>query len=163
MSRILFKEEQKYRHPWVWLIVTIIILGVLFLRFFGNRSLTQNELILASAISILICLGVYILFRKTRMEVSVLKDKIILRFPPFIRKEIVFSRDQIKRYYRRKYRPIKEYGGWGVKRKNKNNIAYNVFGNVGIQLELNNGKRILFGTQRAIAFESAMKKMMRDG
>lgn len=55
--------------------------------------------------------------------------------------------------------PIKEYGGWGIKGKFKSK-AYNVSGNIGLQLYLKNGRKVLFGTQRQEAIENAMKKLM---
>ena len=45
-----------------------------------------------------------------------------------------------------------EYGGWGLKGgllwKKSKGIAINVSGNIGIQLELKNGKKLLIGTQK---------------
>jgi hypothetical protein len=55
--------------------------------------------------------------------------------------------EQVKRAYIRQYNPIKEYGGWGLK-WSSTNAAYNIMGNVGLQLVLQNGKKILIGTQK---------------
>jgi hypothetical protein len=50
----------------------------------------------------------------------------------------------------RTYRPILEYGGWGIRYSPfGKGWAYNISGNQGVQLELMNGKRILIGSQRA--------------
>jgi hypothetical protein len=50
----------------------------------------------------------------------------------------------------RTYRPILEYGGWGVRYSFvRKGWAYTVSGNRGVQLQLANGKRILVGSQRA--------------
>ena len=46
----------------------------------------------------------------------------------------------------RTYRPIREYGGWGV-RWGRSGKAYNVYGNRGIQLQLADGQRLLIGSQ----------------
>ena len=45
------------------------------------------------------------------------------------------------------YRPIRDYGGWGV-RWGAGGIAYNARGNRGVQLVLKTGKRVLIGSQR---------------
>jgi len=45
----------------------------------------------------------------------------------------------------RKYSPLFEYGGWGL-RWSLNGKAVNVRGNMGIQVVLKNGSRILIGT-----------------
>jgi hypothetical protein len=51
-----------------------------------------------------------------------------------------FGFEQIIRCYARKYRPIAEYGGWGI-RWGKSGKAYNAYGNIGVQLELIDGKK----------------------
>jgi hypothetical protein len=43
----------------------------------------------------------------------------------------------------RNYSPLTEYGGWGIKGSKKNR-AYNVSGSFGLQLELIEGRKILF-------------------
>jgi hypothetical protein len=45
------------------------------------------------------------------------------------------------------YSPLRDYGGWGIRYGSKGK-AYNVSGNRGVRLELSNGKRLLFGSQR---------------
>ena len=50
--------------------------------------------------------------------------------------------------YVRKYSPLREYGGWGVRGSFGKNKAYNVKGNQGIQIELKKGGKVLVGTQR---------------
>ncbi len=47
--------------------------------------------------------------------------------------------------------------GWG-----KSGSAFNVKGNIGLQLYLKNGKKVLFGTQRPDALKRAMDKMMKE-
>jgi hypothetical protein len=56
--------------------------------------------------------------------------------------------EEIAGCYARKYRPIVEYGGWGI-RWGTSGKAYNAYGNIGVQLELTNGKRLLIGSQQA--------------
>jgi hypothetical protein len=54
------------------------------------------------------------------------------------------------RWEARTYRPILEYGGWGIRYSPfGQGCAYNVSGNRGVQLELADGQRILIGSQRA--------------
>ena len=50
--------------------------------------------------------------------------------------------------YVRTYKPVMEYGGWGIKYSFKHGKVYNVKGKEGLQLVLKNGKHILFGTQK---------------
>ncbi|NQX76517.1 MAG: hypothetical protein HRT75_02160 [Gilvibacter sp.] len=60
------------------------------------------------------------------------------------------SWDEIESLYVREYSPIGEYGGWGYRLSFSKSTgrAYNVSGNLGIQIELKNGKRVLVGTRK---------------
>jgi hypothetical protein len=52
-----------------------------------------------------------------------------------------------------------EYGGWGYRvGGKKSGIAFNVSGNMGVQIELKNGKKILLGTRKPKEAEEALKK-----
>ncbi len=55
----------------------------------------------------------------------------------------------------RTYRPILEFGGWGL-RWGPSGKAYSAFGTEGVQLVLTNGKRVLIGSQRASELAAAM-------
>ena len=71
------------------------------------------------------------------------------------------SAKKIQEYKIRKYRPLIEYGGWGVRRGSKKyGTAYNVTGNIGLQFIFKNNKKLLLGTQRAESFKRALDKMM---
>ncbi|MDI6783925.1 MAG: DUF6141 family protein, partial [bacterium] len=101
----------------------------------------------------------FYLFSILKLTTEVHEDGIYIRFEPFVRKKILFS--EMKQYTARTYRPIREYGGWGI-RYGWKGTAYNVSGNRGVQLELNNGKRILIGSQRPEELVRAIKAGMKQ-
>ncbi|MAD97222.1 MAG: hypothetical protein CMB99_07855 [Flavobacteriaceae bacterium] len=74
------------------------------------------------------------------------------RFFPFHLKYKLILWKEIANCYVRKYDAVTEYGGWGFKGgalwKKSNGKAINVSGDIGIQLELVNGKKLLIGTQK---------------
>jgi hypothetical protein len=55
---------------------------------------------------------------------------------------------EIKSIQLRKYKPIREYGGWGIRFSFTEGKAYTIKGDEGIQLVLNSGKKFLIGTQK---------------
>ena len=67
------------------------------------------------------------------------------------------------RWEARTYRPILEYGGWGIRYTMGRGWAYNVSGNQGVQLELASGKRILIGSQRAEELARAIGEAKGQG
>ncbi|RLD91188.1 MAG: hypothetical protein DRJ09_01945 [Bacteroidetes bacterium] len=95
------------------------------------------------------------------MSKVIKKDGIHLKFKPIYIKERVIKRETIERFKVRKYKPVLDYGGWGIKQGSKGR-AINISGNIGLQLWLKNEKKLLIGTQRPEAIQRAMNKMMNS-
>jgi hypothetical protein len=85
-----------------------------------------------------------------------------VKFFPIHQKWYHFSWDEIDKYEKIEYRPILEYGGWGI-RIGIHGKAYNVSGNRGIRLVFSTGKRLLIGTQRPDDFERTINELMKRG
>jgi len=88
------------------------------------------------------------------------KDGIHYRWFPFQREYKQLNWDVIEKAYIREYRPIYEYGGWGI-RGGFHGKAYNVSGNIGIQIEFKDGKRLLIGTSKKDEAEYAILRFNR--
>jgi len=178
MNKTLFKEEQRFRQPWMWLllipsfIVTIVLIGYGFEKQlfqgepWGDKPMSDEGLLVMGIFVFLMMTGLTILFYKMKLITEIREDGIYYRYPPMIMKFRIIKPDIIENYEIRKYKPIQEYGGWGIKtnglktKRQKFGTAYNVSGNIGLQLQLFYGKKILFGTQRGDALKHAMDKMM---
>jgi hypothetical protein len=59
------------------------------------------------------------------------------------------------------YRPIADYGFWGVRAGRDGEKAYIARGNRGVRIELNDGSRYLVGSQRPEALAMALDSAMR--
>ncbi len=71
--------------------------------------------------------------------------------------------EDISKAYIREYKPVAEYGGWGVRGFfSSSGRAYNVSGNVGLQVELKNGKKILIGTQKQETIEELLARINKS-
>jgi hypothetical protein len=165
---LLFHEVQGFRQTWVW--VLLISLALVFTLVFGhgmvkqlvygqpwgNRPMSDTALAIIGPLVILFVLGLAVLFLTMRMVTEVTVEGIQIRFFPLTRQKIEIH--DIQRWEVRTYRPIREYGGWGIRygRKGK---AFNVSGNRGVQLELANGKRLLIGSQNPEALAKAIEQL----
>ena len=147
-----FYETQQFRQLWVWTIILLVMFALITPIFFGVIG------ILLSIVLVTFSFGFIFLFWKMKLITTIKEDGINIIFVPFTNFIIPFSK--IKYYKIREYRPIIEYGGWGI-RFNKSGKAYTVCGTTGLQISLLNGKEILIGTQRPDPIlESLNKKMM---
>jgi hypothetical protein len=83
-----------------------------------------------------------------------------VRFFPFHRNFKRFAFEDFGEYYAREYRPLLEYGGWGI-RCGKNGKAYNVSGKKGLQIIFKNGKKLLIGSQNPEELVAAIDSVVR--
>ena len=62
----------------------------------------------------------------------------------------IISWKLISKCYIRKYDAISEFGGWGIKFSflQKKRKSFTTKGNIGLQIELKSGQKILLGTQK---------------
>ena len=169
MNKILFNEEQQFRQWWQIVLMLATVIPVIVVNIYSlfqqivcgvqvGDSPAPNVVMIIS----LLFMGVVLfLFFYAKLTVWIDNDGIHYHFFPFLFKEKVITKSEIRHSEIRRYKPIFDYGGWGVKRSLKWGKAYNVSGNSGLQLYLNNGRKVLFGTQRPQAIVFAMDEMMK--
>ncbi|MBE2232177.1 MAG: hypothetical protein IAE85_01645 [Anaerolinea sp.] len=151
MSTTVFREVQRFRQLWVWL----LILGVAAIQWYG----WVQQILLGQPYGdnpgpdwmvwlfwVLFGIGLPLFFFWLRLVVEVNDEGVWLRFIPLTRLTIRFA--DIERCEAVDYRPLRQYGGWGVRGFNSNR-AYNVSGRQGVRLTLRNGNVVLIGSQRA--------------
>lgn len=177
-EKTFFKEEQKFNPLFVLIIMFLpwctinIIFGIglyqqlLHEKPWGDEPMSDEALILVTLGMNLLIAGISFLMLKTRMIMEIRESGIFYRYMPFLWREHRISREEIERFEVRQYKPMREYGGWGFRQRSRRirnaGIAYNIRGNIGLQLYMRSGKKILFGTQRKEAIDFAMRKMMRE-
>lgn len=143
-KKVVFSETQHFRQIWLWLIV----LGVngfsiyIAIQTWMSKG-TLAAVYVALAASALSVLAIWIM----RLDTYITEDGIYVRLYPFQFRYKCFPWNKITRFYVRQYSPISEYGGWGIRGFGKNK-AYNASGDQGLQLEMEDGARILIGTNQ---------------
>ncbi len=146
----IFKEEQRFTQTWliVLMSVSILIPLILIIKEYTEESSTMSstEFILIVGLMLLVSVPIFFFKLTTRID----EKGIHYRFFPFHRKMRTILWLEINSASVRKYDAISEYGGWGLKGgfKRKKGKAINVSGNIGIQLELSNTKKLLIGTKK---------------
>lgn len=88
------------------------------------------------------------LFLSLKLELGISQRGIVFRLFPFHRKFRFIPFSEVRKYSIRRFNPIFEYGGWGIRYSTKRNgIAYTISGKYGLQLELLSNKRLLIGVK----------------
>lgn len=148
----IFKEEQRFTQLWllVLLAVSLIVPITLIVKEYTeeNTTMSTTEFVL-TLLGILFSVSFIFFFKlSTRID----EHGVYYQFFPFHLTTKKISWQEIDKIYVRTYNPINEYGGWGLKAgalwNRKSGTAINVSGDIGVQLVLKNGKKLLIGTQK---------------
>ncbi len=154
MSRVgsvAFREVQRFRQWWVWLLVygcaALTWYGFIQQIVLGQPFGTNPAPDWMMWLIWLACgFGLPAFFHALKLVTEVREDHIYIRYVPVLTRTIPF--EEIESYAVRKYNPIREYGGWGIRGWGGGKRAYNVSGNQGVDLTLRSGKEILIGSQK---------------
>lgn len=153
----VFVEKQQFRQWWLIVILGATVAGLLVSLYSHTNGFTINEvdssLVFSTIIVAIVIAGFIMLELRTKIDAS----GITASFHPiaFFKKKYKWS--EIEKVYVRKYAPLSEYGGWGVKGLGEAK-AYNVSGNYGIQIVTKEKKHFLIGTQQPQDAERILKK-----
>jgi hypothetical protein len=162
---ITFNESQKFRQWWIYAILLTVI-GIfgygIFKQFILNEPWGSKPTSTAILLSVLIFqVLLLVLFQLFRLDTEINDQGVSYRFFPLQSKYKTIPWIAVQKAYIRKYSPIGEYGGWGLRYGGKERgRAYNISGNIGLQLELKDGSKILIGTQKSEELEALLKKML---
>ena len=153
----VFVEEQRFTQWWLYLILLLPIF-ILLVEFKLNNG---TDSVASLIVGLLGLLFIILLLVVIKLRTKIDEIGIHYQFTPiqFSEKHILWK--DIRKCYVKKYNPLVEFGGWGFKggvfwNVNKG-TAYNVKGNIGLQLHLKNGKKFLIGTQK----ESEIKRVLQ--
>lgn len=157
-SGYTFREEQRFHQWWVWLLVYGVaviqwwgfIQQIILGQPWGDNPAPDSMLVL---FWLLFGVGFPAFFHILRLTVEVTDTHIRIRFYPLTRR--IIPLEDVIRAEAREYQPIWEYGGWGI-RGIGGKRAYNVSGNQGVELTLQDGRKIMIGSRRADEMEKAI-------
>lgn len=151
-GRLLFREDQRFAF-WAWAVPAVAAAGLAGIFLSEPPPGPWDAALLGAAGAVILLIAPVMRF--ARLSVEVRTDAIRIRFFPFSTREVRTC--EIVDCYIRRYRPILEYGGYGVRYSRRHGWAYNVRGTVGVQLRLRDGRRMLIGSDRADALAEAVR------
>ena len=144
----IFNEQQRFTQ--LWLIILLIFSAVVPVAIILKDADKMEPTNLITTLCIVILAPALLFFFKLTTRID---DKgIHYQFFPFHFSLKTIAWQDIKSAHVRTYDAIGEFGGWGLKGglfwKKSKGTAINVSGDIGIQLELKNGKKLLIGTKK---------------
>lgn len=157
-----YQEKQRFNQWWLILLMGGVSAMVYYGSVsqwitgipFGDKPLSDMGLLFPVALITVVNLGMFAGGLTTRID----ENGIAVRFTPFIWKEKKYVWSDLAEVKVREYRPLAEYGGWGVRGFGKNR-ALNVSGSFGLQLVMKDGAKMLIGTQKPQELEEFLKSL----
>lgn len=162
----IFIEKQKLWRQVIALVV-FILLDLLFFWGcvqqigmgipWGNQPMSNTALLISTLFLFLLSFSLVLV----RLETIVNKKGVYIRYYPIHLRNRFFPWTEISEIQIRNYDPIREYGGWGIKLHLFQNKAYNVYGNIGLQLIMKNGEKILIGTNKPKELAEVLENLQK--
>ena len=164
---VIFSEKQRFNQGWLWLILMATV-GITIFTFI--QKLPQKTIVGISTNalwdlfwSLLPLILIVVFIFSIRLTTQIKEEGIYVKLFPIQFKFLFFPWEQLEKVYVRKYAPIREYGGWGLRLGIfGSGKAYNIKGNKGLQLVLKDGEKLLIGTQMPEALEHTLISMDRQ-
>lgn len=157
MTEQLFSENQRFSKWFRWPILLLIV----WLAYSQWDFLSVEERFKSwkNWEIVVVPMVLFVLFSILQLKTHISKEGVSVQFLPFHWKPKLYSWDSISTIEIRKYSPIQEYGGWGIKYGwGGQGISYTVSGSIGLQLTLKNGKKVLIGTKKGEEIKAVLQQ-----
>lgn len=168
MTDKVFIEKQRFSQLWLWVIIFGLFIFLLWDQIYWfyiwltlEHTPEKFPIRWIDLFTTLTALGLISLFFFSRLETHMDKNGIKVTFWPLLIKQKFIRWDEIDEVFIRRYKPMDDYGGWGIKRGYKGKV-YNTSGNMGLQLFLKSGEKLLIGTQKYKELEEFLKLNIYD-
>jgi hypothetical protein len=152
---LLFAECQPLlRHWWgLALLAPALVLGM------ALAVGTQHSVLESVGLPALVTAFSFLLLGFMKLHTQLATDGVRVRFASLQSEWRFTPRAEVRRAYVRTYAPLREYSGWGIRTFGGESMAYNAWGNQGLQLVLTNGERLLIGTQQPADIQHVLSEL----
>lgn len=169
---VFYREVQRFRQPLLWAVLILIaamqttVFGMaMFSQLirhipWGDRPMSDTGLAAFGSAAIVFSFALLALFWFIELVTEVRSDGVTCRFRFLQRRARRLEWSEIKSFEAVTYRPLREYGGWGI-RVGRNGVAYTVSGNRGVRFHRREGGHVLIGSQSPEAFVEALRAAKR--
>jgi hypothetical protein len=163
----LFEEVQRFDQWWMrapFYLVMAVFLGVIAVISYVQLSEGAPPMPIPAWLGLVfgfaVAVGVPGLLMRMKLVIRLDPQNLTAHFWPFRRK--IFPLAEIISWEARTYRPLRDFGGWGVRRSRSLGLwAYNVKGNEGVFIELVGGRKFMLGSQHAQELAAALESIKR--
>jgi hypothetical protein len=96
-------------------------------------------------------------FWTMRLIVEISPETLSIRYVPLLRRSLPLA--AIRQVEARRYNPLLEYGGWGIRGWRRGRMMYSIGGNQCVEIELQDGTFLAVGSRCAEALAAAIQRL----
>ncbi|MBS3946291.1 MAG: hypothetical protein KGZ42_12380 [Melioribacter sp.] len=169
-EKALFFEEERFNQKWNLFLITPVCTGFILFQLYslysqlvwkkpvGSDPLSDTWLIVMSFLVIPLMIFLIWLFSVTKLTVQVDSEKILIRFYPMAKREVLIN--DIDSFEIKEFNPIIDFGGWGLRYSIRwKTTGYIMKGKVGVHIHLKNRKNLLISSERANELFRVLKEI----
>jgi hypothetical protein len=155
---VVFREEQYFD----WRVYTLIALGAVLAGLGVLRGRAWSiELLLGLVVGLSLVMVIVFFLLQMTTEVIPTDVGVWFGWVPTYRRIVPIA--AIRKIEVVTFRPIADYGFWGVRSGRDGERVLIARGNRGVRLEMADGSKLLIGSQRPEALATALERAMRPG
>jgi hypothetical protein len=157
-AAVVYREEQYFD----WRIYSIIALGEILTGLALSRGRVWSlELALGLTLGLGLLSIVFISLLHMTTEVTPSDVRVWFGWIPIYRR--IVPVDMVRSVEVVTYRPIADYGFWGIRSGRDGERALTARGNRGVRIELSDGSKLLIGSQKPELLAAAIDRSLRSG
>ena len=155
MDEVIFRETQRMPPSWRVPVLAIAAGGALLYVWSASAG-GAGATTLIGLVAVVAGVVVASLAVVARLDVSVTRGSVDVRWVPLARRSIPFA--SIRRAEPFTYRPIRQFGGWGIRFGRRGALAYPMSGDRAVRLTLDDGSEIYLGSLEPEALAAAIDR-----
>lgn len=145
----LFCEVQYFRSNKAMYFVYLALFGACVAIIFEVKKLKEKGIVpYALFFALFVILFILFVLNIVKLKIEVGISELTFSMFPLMLQAKRYKLSEIEKAEPVIYRPIVDFGGWGIRYGKKGMWAYNVYGNKGVIVSLKSGKKFLLGTQK---------------
>ena len=160
MSKLLYKEEQRFRRWEVFTLLALLLIGASyhFVELYTSGAYEPGVLTLQYALIAIILTGALFYLWSIRLILKIDKNGIQYQFFPLHYRKHQVKWDEIDSFEFIDTPASAELSGWAVRLGTWERM-FSVSGRTGMSIKLKNGKQLFIGTQHPDELKSALDYM----
>ncbi len=170
-NRPILEEVQRVRNPVLWTVflcsflLVIVLCGYAFFKplsetLWQEMPLFVKTSIIGAGLAIVLFSGLFGVLLQAKLITQVREDGLYIRWYPLHWSLQKIPLENVERVEAVTYRPLKDYRGWGIRRK-RGGIAYTIHGDGGVKIHYRDGSDILIGSQMPAQLADEIESLMK--